>query len=67
MKNKFWRILCERKVVYFKFPDGVFSLYRAIAPDNSHSYIFRVREDRNPQERAKEKGFGEYNLIYLLH
>lgn len=39
----------------FRFRDGRFSFWEAVF--ERHVIVFRVREDRDPRERALEKGY----------
>jgi len=51
----------------YKFIDGIFVFYTAIygSWQNDARIVFRVRIDRDPKERAKEKNIKYFDRIIL--
>lgn len=51
-------------MITYTFADGTFTFWTVKWDSGKYSYgIFRVREDRTPCDRAKEKGLTGYDRI----
>lgn len=49
-------------LLWYAFGDGLFSFHTAIQRERDIRIVFRVRHDRWPAERAREKGI-EYDYM----